>query len=155
MEPIGGRMAEAPWLEELPGDQCLDLLRQGSVGRIAVVVDDHPIVVPVNYRLVEPVGRRWIAVRTRPENVIDRASMNVAFEIDAIDAVHHEGWSVLVRGTLHRVDPDAAGFREQFDPEPWILEERDRWVVIEPFAITGRQLHAADREWAFHVQAYL
>jgi hypothetical protein len=36
-----------------------------------------------------------------------------------------------------------------------MLAERDSWLVIEPFAITGRRLHAATREWAFHVDAYL
>jgi Pyridoxamine 5'-phosphate oxidase len=76
--------------------------------------------------------------------------MNVAFEIDGIDPAHQGGWSVLVRGTLHHVDPDAADFRERFDSEPWVAAERESWLAIEPFAITGRRLHAAEREWAFH-----
>ena len=78
-----------------------------------------------------------------------------AFEIDGIDPAHQQGWSVLVRGTLHHVDPDAAEFRERFDPEPWLVEERDAWLVVDPFAITGRRLHPAEPEWAFHVRAYL
>lgn len=146
--------AEA-WLEELTYDSCLELLRQGVFGRIAVVVDEFPLVLPVNYRLAETSGRTWVAIRTRPGNVLDQASMHVAFEADGIDPVHRQGWSVLVRGTLHHVDPDAAGFRERFDPEPWITAERDAWLVIEPFSITGRQLHAAEREWPFHPAAYL
>jgi nitroimidazol reductase NimA-like FMN-containing flavoprotein (pyridoxamine 5'-phosphate oxidase superfamily) len=143
------------WLEELSLDDCVRALRAGSVGRIAVIVDDHPIVLPVNYRLVETSGPTWVAIRTRPGNVVERALMNVAFEIDAIDPVHQEGWSVLVRGTLQHVDPDAADFRERFDPEPWLAAERDAWLAIEPFAITGRRLHAAEREWAFHPAGYL
>ena len=110
---------------------------------------------PVNYRFVENSGRTWIAFRTRPGNVIDQAAMKVAFEIDGIDPANRQGWSVLVQGTLHHVDPDAAGFRERFDPEPWILADRDAWLIIEPFAITGRRLHPATREWAFHMSAYL
>jgi hypothetical protein len=138
------------WLEDVPFEECLALLREGSVGRIAVVpdVDQPPIVVPVNYRLVEPSGLRWVALTTRPGNVIDRAPMNVAFEIDRIDPAQHQGWSVLVLGMLHHVDPDAADFRDRFNPEPGILAERDRWLAIEPFSITGRRLHAAEREWA-------
>jgi hypothetical protein len=97
----------------------------------------------------------WVAVRTRPGNVLDRAPMPVAFEIDAIDPVHRRGWSVVVRGTLQHVDPDAADFRARFDPEPWLVSERDAWLVIEPFSITGRELHAAEAEWAFHPRAYL
>ena len=147
-------MTEA-WLEELSYDECLDLLRTSSVGRIAVVVDEFPVVLPVNYRLVETSGPTWIAVRTRPGNILDRASMNTAFEIDNVDPVHHEGSSVLVRGTLHHVDADAADFRERFDPEPWMLTERDAWLVIAPFGITGRRLHAAELPWAFSPRAYL
>ena len=70
-------------------------------------------------------------------------------------AAHQQGWSVLVRGTLHHVDPDAADFRERFNPEPWMTAERDAWLVIEPFSITGRQLHAAEPAWAFHPAGYL
>jgi nitroimidazol reductase NimA-like FMN-containing flavoprotein (pyridoxamine 5'-phosphate oxidase superfamily) len=143
-----------PWLEELPYDECLRLLRANNVGRIAVVIDEFPAVLPVNYRLVETSGRTWIALRTKPGNLIDRASMHVAFEIDGIDPVHHQGWSVLVRGMQHHVDPDVAAFRERFDPEPWVLD-RDAWLVIEPFAITGRRLHPSEVEWVFHARAYL
>jgi nitroimidazol reductase NimA-like FMN-containing flavoprotein (pyridoxamine 5'-phosphate oxidase superfamily) len=143
------------WLEPLSPDECLSLLRDHVVGRIAVIVDEFPIVLPVNYRLMETSGRTWLALRTRPGNVIDRAGVEVAFEIDDIDPVHHQGWSVLVRGTLHHVDPNAAAFRERFDPEPWLLAERDSWLIVDPFAITGRRLHAAELEWAFHARAYL
>ncbi len=62
---------------------------------------------------------------------------------------------MLVRGTLHHVDPDAADFRERFDPEPWIVAERDAWRIVEPFSITGRRLHAGAPEWAFPDEAYL
>ena len=147
-------MAEA-WLDELALDDCLSLLRAGQFGRIAFMVDDFPVVFPVNYRLVETSGRTWIALRTRPGNVIDRAPMQVAFELDGVDQFKQQGWSVLVRGTLHHIDPDAAEFRERFDPEPWILAERDAWLIIDPFAITGRRLHAAETDWAFHAEAYL
>ena len=78
----------------------------------------------------------------------------VAFEIDEIDADRHEGWSVLVRGTLGRLDPDAAGLRERFDPGSW-LAGRESWLVVEPFAITGRRLIAPDRGWAFDERGYL
>lgn len=76
--------------------------------------------------------------------VIERAATKVAFEIDEIDPVHRQGWSVVARGTLHPVDSTVADFRERFDPEPWLLAERDAWLVIQPFAITGRRLRTAD-----------
>ena len=142
------------WLEEIAYDECLSLLRGSSVGRVAVVIQDMPVMFPVNYCLVETSGLTWVAVRTRPGSIIDRAPMQVAFEIDNIDSLHHQGWSVLVRGTLHHVDPDAADFRDRFDPHPWLTDERDAWLVIQPFTISGRRLHATEREWAFHLRAY-
>ena len=142
-------------LEHLPHEECLRLLRENTLGRIAVVVDDFPIVLPVNYRLLETSGLTWVVFRTRPGNVIDQAPMNAGFEIDGIDPIHHRGWSVLVRGTLHHVDADAADFRERFDPEPWLLAERDAWLAIQPFAISGRRLYSTTPEWAFHARAYL
>jgi nitroimidazol reductase NimA-like FMN-containing flavoprotein (pyridoxamine 5'-phosphate oxidase superfamily) len=143
------------WLEELPYEECLQHLRDHAVGRIGVMIDDAPVVVPVNYRLVETVSLVLVAVRTRPGNVIERGELQVAFEIDDIDPVHRQGWSVLVRGTLHHIDTDAADFKNRFDPDPWLTTERDAWLVIQPFAITGRQLHPATHEWAFHGRGYI
>jgi hypothetical protein len=143
-------------LEVLPRDECVARLRLHVVGRIAFVVDDGPpIVHPVNYRLVETASHTWIALRTRPGARIDQAEQLVSFEVDEVDRVRHEGWSVLVRGTLHHIDPDVPGIRDRFDPEPWVLEERDSWLIVEPFDITGRMLHAAELEWAFATAAYL
>ena len=69
------------WLEELPYAQCVELLPARAVGRIAVIVDGGPVVVPVNYRLVEAHGvapGAWIALRTRSGNVIDQAADGIA-----------------------------------------------------------------------------
>jgi nitroimidazol reductase NimA-like FMN-containing flavoprotein (pyridoxamine 5'-phosphate oxidase superfamily) len=143
------------WLEVIDLEACLQHLRSERVGRLAIVVDEAPIVLPVNYRLVETLGLTWIALRTRPGNVLDQPGTKVAFEIDGTDVAHRRGWSVLVRGTLHHIDDEAAEFRQRFDAQPWMQSEREAWLVIEPFAITGRELHPAEPDWAFHVSAYL
>ena len=150
-------MTEA-WLEELSLDQCWALLRGTAIGRIGFLADEMLAVLPVNYRVVEAHGvtpGRWLALRTRPGNVIERASLMVAFEIDGFEVSNRQGWSVLVRGTLHHVDPDPASFRERFDSDPWLAAERDAWLIVEPFAITGRRLHPGDPEWAFSPGAHL
>ena len=135
-------------------DACLQHLRHEKVGRIAVVHDEYPLVVPVNYRFVEAAQRNWVALRTRAGNLIDRASPRVAFEIDGIDDTHRRGWSVLVRGTMLPVDEDAADFAEQFDSDTWLSTDRDTWLVIEPFSITGRALEPGT-PWPFSADAYL
>jgi nitroimidazol reductase NimA-like FMN-containing flavoprotein (pyridoxamine 5'-phosphate oxidase superfamily) len=144
-----------PWLEELTHDQCLELLRAQRVGRIGVIMNDAPIVLPVNYRVVETLDLTFLALRTRTGNVIERAELMVACEIDGIDPRKQQGWSVLVRGTLHRVDPEAASFQERFDSHPWLIDKRDAWLVIQPFAISGRRLHPAETDWSFDARGYM
>jgi nitroimidazol reductase NimA-like FMN-containing flavoprotein (pyridoxamine 5'-phosphate oxidase superfamily) len=143
------------WLEVLADDECVALLRDHSVGRIAFDVDGTPAVLPINYRLVEAPPKFWIALRTRPGNVIDRPQAPVAFEIDNIDPLHHDGWSVLVRGTLHQINDRVPWIRERFDSEPWLATERDSWLLIDPFEISGRRLHAAENRWTFDRRAGL
>lgn len=142
-------------LEELPYETCVELLRRERVGRIAVIENDFPLVLPINFKLVATTGSCWVAIRTRPGNVIDRAPMAVAFEIDGFDITEEEGWSVVVRGTLHHVRPDTGHFAERFDPQPWTEADRDAWLVIEPFSITGRRLRAPEPHWAFGLSGYL
>lgn len=146
-------MTEA-WLEPLTAETCERLLRECTVGRIALTVDGDPIILPVNYRLVDTPSGPLLVLKTRSGNVIDRAPTNVAFEIDAIDAVHHGGWSVLVRGELLHAAPGSSEFRERFDPDPWMLD-RDSWLLIEPWAISGRELHGSEPEWPVRPGEYV
>ena len=75
--------------------ECLALLAGHGFGRLAVTADGQPLVFPVNYILDD----RTVAIRTDPGTKLDRARLGrVAFEIDSIDPVHREGWSVLVEG---------------------------------------------------------
>lgn len=141
-------------LSELTYDECLELLREYSVGRIAVTPNEFPVVLPVNYRLMEHLGLTWVALRTHPGSAIEQAT-KAAFEIDEIDMVHHHGWSVLVRGTLHHVDPDSAEFRERFDAAPWPVGDHAAWMVIQPFFISGRRLNDIEAVWELTPEGYL
>jgi nitroimidazol reductase NimA-like FMN-containing flavoprotein (pyridoxamine 5'-phosphate oxidase superfamily) len=144
----------APWLQPIAPDACLDLLRAERVGRIAVVVDEGPIILPVNYRLVDAPSGPLIALRTRPGNVIEHAPESVAFEIDGIDNAGHEGWSVLVRGRLLHATPNSSQFRELYDPDSW-LAERDAWILVEPWVISGRRLHGQETLWHYRPGEYV
>jgi len=141
-------------LEELTRPDCLRLLGQRGIGRVAVVVDDYPVVVPVNYRVVEIDEGVAVVVRTQPGSVIDQAP-RVGFQVDGVDPVHRLGWSVLVRGTLdHLDDADVALLGEEIDPLPWVAEQSS-WLVVRPTVITGRRLQPPAVEWAFSIRAYV
>jgi nitroimidazol reductase NimA-like FMN-containing flavoprotein (pyridoxamine 5'-phosphate oxidase superfamily) len=143
-------------LEVLPEDACAALLRQHGVGRVALVVDDYPVIVPVNYRVVDVTGAPVIVLRTRPGNVIDKGGERVALQIDGFDTVHRSGWSVLARGLMHHIDDAAiAELRDALDPDTWIATGRDSWLAIERLKLSGRRLRGPEPQWAFHLRGYL
>jgi nitroimidazol reductase NimA-like FMN-containing flavoprotein (pyridoxamine 5'-phosphate oxidase superfamily) len=143
-------------LEELSDEECRLLLSLAAVGRIGFVVDGLPVVLPVNYRLVSHELGVWIVLRTRPGNTIDAAPEQVAFEIDGIDHAHKQGWSVLMRGALHRLDHNEVELlSKRFDPKPWPQDDRTSWLAIKPQSITGRRLLAPQSEWELSSDGYL
>lgn len=135
----GLRTAE---LLELDDEECRALLSTHGVGRVAVFSSEGPSIVPVNYVVAD--GE--IAFRTAPGTVpAAAAGAEVAFEVDRIDDVLSQGWSVLVVGQARAVtDPDAV---RRLDAEarslPWAGGERNMWVVVSPGRITGRRVAAA------------
>jgi nitroimidazol reductase NimA-like FMN-containing flavoprotein (pyridoxamine 5'-phosphate oxidase superfamily) len=82
-------------VRELTRDECLELLREGRIGRVSVTDQALPVIVPVNYVLDHDV-----VFRTRTGGLLDRSCRGqvVAFEIDDLAADGTSGWSVLVVG---------------------------------------------------------
>ncbi|GAC1374530.1 MAG: hypothetical protein NVS3B21_35620 [Acidimicrobiales bacterium] len=140
-------------IDDLDSDECRQLLSLSAVGRIGFVSEGLPIVLPVNYRLLSDDLGLWIILRTRAGSSVDGAPEHVAFEIDYD---RHQGWSVLVRGTLHHLDHNEVELLSQrFDPKPWPRQDKNSWLAIKPTVITGRRLGGADREWELSSEAYL
>ncbi|MGW3095302.1 helix-turn-helix domain-containing protein [Streptomyces sp. NPDC001102] len=137
--PGPARAARHAELIELTPQQCRALLATHGVGRIAVPTAEGPLVVPVNYSVVDGA----IVFRTAPGTLpAQAAGCRVAFEVDRIDDVFSQGWSVLVRGLARTVtDPGAVRrLTEQARGEPWAGGRRDTWVRIEPLALSGRRI---------------
>src|SRR6202140_5020346 len=83
-------------ISDLPREECERLLSGQALGRLGLVVDGQPFVLPVNFAHA---GDGEIVFRTASGTLLNEASLRrVAFEVDAIDAGAHEGWSVLVIG---------------------------------------------------------
>jgi nitroimidazol reductase NimA-like FMN-containing flavoprotein (pyridoxamine 5'-phosphate oxidase superfamily) len=134
-------------LERLNRTECLNLLALAQVGRVGLVVDGQPEILPVNYAL----DGDTILFRTDQGSVLNQASMaNVAFEVDSIDESTHSGWSVLVRGRgeciADAVDPTSERIR-RLTLVTWAPGERDRWFTIRPTSITGRRLRVLPLEY--------
>jgi transcriptional regulator with XRE-family HTH domain len=142
LPPGLGRAARTPRFTELTEAECHSLLSTHGVGRLAVPADAGPVVIPVNYSVIEG----GIVFRTAPGTAPARADGHqVAFEADRIDEAFGAGWSVLVRGPATTVtDPDeVALLEEQAYSTPWAGGRRDLWLRIEPVSVTGRRITVA------------
>jgi nitroimidazol reductase NimA-like FMN-containing flavoprotein (pyridoxamine 5'-phosphate oxidase superfamily) len=134
-------------IEELDEDQCLKLISEGGIGRIAYVGRFGPAVLPVNYKLLDGA----IVFRTAEHGPLDEdlrtgianADYRVAFEIDEIDLAAGRGWSVLVQGPAHHVQGAELDAARGAGVEPWAPGDRELFVRIVPSRITGRRISAA------------
>ncbi|WP_405876463.1 MULTISPECIES: helix-turn-helix domain-containing protein [unclassified Streptomyces] len=134
-----GQAARSPGIGELSVPECRALLSTHGVGRIAVPTASGPVVVPVNYSVVDGA----IVFRTESGSTPAQASgCQVAFEVDHIDDAFSRGWSVLVRGHARTVtDPeDIRRLADRARSAPWAGGHRDQWVRIDPLVVTGRRI---------------
>lgn len=120
----------------LGDDASWELLRGGSLGRLAVVAEDGVDVFPVNYL----VDRGTILFRSAPgTKLIDVVhDPVVAFEVDGVDERHR--WSVVVRGVARRLDADdeieGSGVLGLATLTP---AAKFNYVRITPRVVTGRR----------------
>jgi len=129
--------------QELTRSECFDLLANEDVGRVAVVDDLGPMVVPVNFVL----DRHTVVFRTDEGTKLEAAARGgrVGFEVDGIDAATRTGWSVTVRGEVVEVtDPAELARLRDLPLEPWAPGNKARYVRILPAAVTGRRISAAE-----------
>lgn len=124
---------------ELSAEECGSLLGLHGVGRIAVSMATGPVVVPVNYSVVD--GSIVFRTATGATPAL-AAGQPVAFEVDRVDDAFSSGWSVLVRGRARAVtDPDEIRrLGEQAFSAPWAGGGRDLWIRVEPAAVSGRRI---------------
>lgn len=128
-------------LRRLAAEECRDRLGTHGVGRVAMTTDQGPVVIPVNYSVLEGT----IVYRTDPEAVTAQVTEGeIAFEVDNTDDTTGTGWSVLVVGTAeHVTEPEtAARLDAQAVEPPWAGGRRDLWVRITPRRVTGRVIEA-------------
>ena len=134
-----GAVEGRTWLEILSPIECRDLLRSGTIGRVAFIVGDHPEVMPVNYAM----DGDAVVFRTDPGTKLTAAlsQPSIAFEVDAVDAGAGEGWSVLVVGRARRVsDPAELAHLARLGLRPWVRGDKSHWVRLDTTTISGRRI---------------
>lgn len=126
----------------LSQQQCLDLLAAAAVGRVGFVSNEGVEIIPVGYRL--GAGPR-LFVMTQPWGIVGQLAERGAqcsVEVDYHSDTVGSGWSVLMRGTLNRLDrAGAAAYAELdrgLDPWPGYLDAQP--VQFVPSSYSGRSV---------------
>ena len=130
-----------PTMQVIPTDECYRLLATHELGRLGVVAEHYPLIIPVNYGL----DGTTIVIRTHPGTTLSAAAhANVTFEVDEIDRRSRTGWSVLVRGLAEEVGDehraDLVARTHAGDVEPWAPGEHGNWLRLIPHEISGRRI---------------
>lgn len=137
-----------PPVEDLPSGSCWELLDSAVVGRLAVVIEDHPDIFPVNF----VVDDGTVVFRTAAGTKLAGALANtpVALEADGYDAATEQAWSVVLRGRAEGIRrPQAVADAGSLALFPWQQGSKEHFVRIHPMNLSGRRFTVAKPDiWA-------
>lgn len=141
-------MAEELAAEELSESACWALLRTTSIGRLAVWVDDHPDIFPINYA----VDHGTVVFRSKAGTKISAALSDspVAVEADGYDTETARAWSVVIKGKAEEIR-SGSELIDTVDLPLFPLQagEKGRFIRIVPTTTTGRRFPVVDPSvWA-------
>lgn len=129
-------------IEELERDECLALLATQRLGRLGVVVDGVPLVLPMQFALE---GQTIVLQTNQGAKTFHVPLTSVSFEVDHVDWEQGVGWSVIVQGIGEdistAIDERSRELRS-LATHSWAPEPADRWLTIVPRAITGRRVRS-------------
>ena len=127
-------------IDHIDRDECLRLLADDEIGRLAVNDGGVPTIFPVNYRL----DGEAIVFRTAPGTKLQHGPRSLAcFEIDRFFRDARTGWSVVVVGRLDEVthyDARTLARVKELPVDPWADGDKPHWMRLVPTRITGRRV---------------
>jgi hypothetical protein len=126
---------------EVPSrEECLALVRQAIIGRLAINSRALPSIVPVNFVLTD----FGVVIRTAPGSKLNNAIENavVAFEVDEVDPYRHTGWSVVITGVAREItDPDVLEVVRHLPLAHWAPGPAHRYLCVALDLISGRRIN--------------
>lgn len=128
-----------PMLEILDEEECLLLLGREPVGRIGLAASALPVVLPINFALVN----RTIVFASEPGLKLDAARQHTVacIEVDGYDTWRHSGWSVLATGRLQEItDGDRIAKAKRLAVSPWAIPHPQYYVELEIELLSGRRI---------------
>ncbi len=135
-----GARTDGDGLRVLDARDCLARLasHDAHVGRIAFMDDGHPVVLPVNYTLLD--GE--VVFRTGLGSKLEAAITGgpVSFQVDHIDPQWLAGWSVLIKGQAEVLSGPALQRSQLQRLRPWGPGSKPRYVRVTSELISGREI---------------
>jgi nitroimidazol reductase NimA-like FMN-containing flavoprotein (pyridoxamine 5'-phosphate oxidase superfamily) len=118
-----------------------ELLREGVLGRLAVIHDGSPDIFPVNY----VVDHGTVVIRTAAGTKHEAAhKRRVAFEVDGYDLDAGEAWSVVAKGRAVEVhDVDEVIEILNLPLFPWASGSKPHLLRLVPDSLTGRRFRVS------------
>jgi nitroimidazol reductase NimA-like FMN-containing flavoprotein (pyridoxamine 5'-phosphate oxidase superfamily) len=126
-------------LEQLAEEECLDLLRSATLGRVSLHIGDTPAILPINYAMLDD----HVVFKTAAGSKLSAAIMGVrvAFEVDEVDESTGAAWSVLVVGYAEQIRDEATLARvNALGLESWSPGHLPFIVRIDTRQISGRRV---------------
>jgi uncharacterized protein len=127
---------------ELGRDECLRLIAETHLGRIAVSAADRtPVIRPVNYTFDERSQSIVFLTATGSKFRALLGAGKAAFEIDGIDPAGDSAWSVVASGITEEITSRSEIERlASHGLETWAPGDQHRWVRIRAFTVSGRRI---------------
>lgn len=125
-----------PVVWSLDEDACWNLVTRCPVGRLAVVVDGHPDIFPVNHVVH---GNRVLFRTAQGSKLADiAANSRVAFEVDELEGSRVS--SAVLKGLARRLQLQSEiDVADALPLASWIPTLKYHWVEISSSSITGRR----------------
>jgi nitroimidazol reductase NimA-like FMN-containing flavoprotein (pyridoxamine 5'-phosphate oxidase superfamily) len=128
-------------LATLSPDECRALLvtHRPRLGRLAFVAGEWPLVLPVNFALDGDV----VYFRSAAGSKVAAAARceRVVFQVDHVDEVWEEGWSLLAFGRLRVVEDPAELARARRLPlRPWASGDKPYFLRLDVVSLSGRRI---------------
>lgn len=125
-------------LVELTDHECYVHLAAAHLGRVAMLIDGHPMIFPVHFVLLgrDPIFR----TETGAKLTAAAGGGSMCLEVDESDPEDHTGWSVVVTGPADVLsDPDDLRAAEALPLRPWV-GRGDEFVRVRSSTVTGRRI---------------
>ncbi len=125
----------------LSPEECRDLLakHRPRLGRLAFVDQDRPVVLPMNF-VAHGDAIYFRTARGSKLTAALRVQL-VAFELDHVNEVWEDGWSLLAFGRLRVVtDPDELEQVQRLPLQPWARGDKPYFLRLDIESLSGRRI---------------